>query len=205
MLICLQWQIWTISSTIRFGTFFEVKVQFNFQSVARLWPLSEPHNCKFSIHYLQINALNKWIIGVYLHEFTNNEREISIPHEALPSVVMEITRVELEWCYSIKAFHATVTFGHVTQRALSCVWENHTEFWERQQAFISQGADKRNLFINHRELFSWPLCLILWMISLGEIRVGGGGGGERRGQVRVSRSSPAPCSPGLSPPCTPPH
>ena len=88
---------------------------------------------------------------------------------------MEITRVELEWCYSIKAFHATATFGHVTQRALSCVWENHTGFWERQQAFISQGADKRNLFINHRELFSWPLCLILWMISLGEIRVGGGG------------------------------
>ena len=23
-----------------------------------------------------------WIIGIYLHEFTNNEREISIPYEA---------------------------------------------------------------------------------------------------------------------------
>ena len=32
--------------------------------------------------YLQVNALSEWIIGVYLHEFTNNEREISIPHEA---------------------------------------------------------------------------------------------------------------------------
>ena len=32
--------------------------------------------------YLQVNALSKWIIGIYLHEFTNNEREISIPHEA---------------------------------------------------------------------------------------------------------------------------
>ena len=31
---------------------------------------------------LKVNALSKWIIGIYLHEFTNNEREISIPHEA---------------------------------------------------------------------------------------------------------------------------
>ena len=32
--------------------------------------------------YLQVNALSEWIIGIYLHEFTNNEREISIPQEA---------------------------------------------------------------------------------------------------------------------------
>ena len=32
--------------------------------------------------YLQVNALGEWIIGIFLHEFTNNEREISIPHEA---------------------------------------------------------------------------------------------------------------------------
>ena len=32
--------------------------------------------------YLQVNALSEWIIGIYLNEFTNNEREISIPHEA---------------------------------------------------------------------------------------------------------------------------
>ena len=31
--------------------------------------------------YLQVNALSEWIIGIYPHEFTNNEREISIPHE----------------------------------------------------------------------------------------------------------------------------
>ena len=31
---------------------------------------------------LQVNALSEWIIGIYLHEFTNNQREISIPHEA---------------------------------------------------------------------------------------------------------------------------
>ena len=35
-----------------------------------------------SMGYLQVNALSEWIIGIYLHEFTNNEREISIPHEA---------------------------------------------------------------------------------------------------------------------------
>ena len=34
------------------------------------------------VGYLQVNALSEWIIGIYLHEFTNNEREISIPHEA---------------------------------------------------------------------------------------------------------------------------
>ena len=32
--------------------------------------------------HLQVNALSEWIIGIYLHEFTNNEREISIPHSA---------------------------------------------------------------------------------------------------------------------------
>ena len=32
--------------------------------------------------YLQVNALSGWIIGIYLPELTNNEREISIPHEA---------------------------------------------------------------------------------------------------------------------------
>ena len=31
---------------------------------------------------LQVNALSEWIIGIYLYEFTNNELEISIPHEA---------------------------------------------------------------------------------------------------------------------------
>ena len=35
-----------------------------------------------SLIYLQVNALGEWIIGIYLHEFTNNEREISISHEA---------------------------------------------------------------------------------------------------------------------------
>ena len=34
------------------------------------------------VGYLQVNALGEWIIGIYLHEFTNNEREILIPHEA---------------------------------------------------------------------------------------------------------------------------
>ena len=41
--------------------------------------------------YLQVKALSKRIIGIYLHEFTNNEREISIPHEALLSAVLKIS------------------------------------------------------------------------------------------------------------------
>ena len=34
-----------------------------------------------SMVYLQVNALSERIIKIYLHEFTNNERENSIPHE----------------------------------------------------------------------------------------------------------------------------
>ena len=34
------------------------------------------------IEYLQVNVLSEWIIGIYLHEFANNDWEISIPHEA---------------------------------------------------------------------------------------------------------------------------
>jgi len=39
-------------------------------------------NNYYNIIYLQVNALGEWIIGIYLHELTNNERETSIPHEA---------------------------------------------------------------------------------------------------------------------------
>ena len=38
--------------------------------------------------YLQVSALNELIIRNYLHEFTNNEREISIPHEAAKDYVI---------------------------------------------------------------------------------------------------------------------
>ena len=31
---------------------------------------------------MQVNALSEEIIGIYLHEFTNNEREIWTPQEA---------------------------------------------------------------------------------------------------------------------------
>ena len=37
---------------------------------------------KYLVDYLQVNALSERIIRIYLHEFTNNERENSIPHEA---------------------------------------------------------------------------------------------------------------------------
>lgn len=39
------------------------------------------------LEILQVNALIEWIIGIYLHNFDNNEREISTPHKALPSKV----------------------------------------------------------------------------------------------------------------------
>ena len=30
----------------------------------------------YAMIYLQVDALSEWTIGVYPHEFTNNEREI---------------------------------------------------------------------------------------------------------------------------------
>ena len=46
----------------------------------------------FSIVDLQVNAgVSELIIGIYLHVFTNNEREISIAHKALPSAVLKIS------------------------------------------------------------------------------------------------------------------
>ena len=45
-----------------------------------LWPWKG--ETKKKAKYLQVNALSERIIRIYLHEFTNNERENSIPHEA---------------------------------------------------------------------------------------------------------------------------
>ena len=41
--------------------------------------------------YWKANALKEWIIGIYLHKFTNKEKEISIPHDTLPRVVKKIS------------------------------------------------------------------------------------------------------------------
>ena len=45
----------------------------------------------YPVDYLQVNAISQLIIGIYLHEFTNNEREISIPHPAKPRAVIKIS------------------------------------------------------------------------------------------------------------------
>ena len=37
---------------------------------------------EFIESYLQVNALSKWVIGIYLRKFNNNGREISIAREA---------------------------------------------------------------------------------------------------------------------------
>ena len=56
------------------------QIMFMLLEESRVWWL-----CLLLIYrkrYLQVNALSEWIIGIYLHKFTNNEREISIPHGA---------------------------------------------------------------------------------------------------------------------------
>ena len=40
--------------------------------------------------YLQVNALSERIMRIYLHEFTNNERENSIPHEFIVSERVQV-------------------------------------------------------------------------------------------------------------------
>ena len=51
--------------------------------------------------YLQVNALSEWIVGIYLHVFTNSEREISIPHEAAKcgtcSKIADFELIVSEW------------------------------------------------------------------------------------------------------------
>ena len=47
--------------------------------------------------YLQVNALSEWIIGIYLHEFTNNEREISIPCEANECGIENFEFIVSDW------------------------------------------------------------------------------------------------------------
>ena len=48
---------------------------------------------EYAIMALQVIALGECIIGIYLHEFTNNKREISIPHEAFEFIVSERVQV----------------------------------------------------------------------------------------------------------------
>ena len=52
-----------------------------------------------TINYLQVNALSECIVGIYLHEFTNDEREISIPHDrGFASAVLEMSSSLLMNC-----------------------------------------------------------------------------------------------------------
>ena len=53
--------------------------------------------------YLQVNALSNWIIGIYLHEFTNNEREISIPHKAAECGIENFEFIVSERTHSLSA------------------------------------------------------------------------------------------------------
>ena len=64
--------------------------------IARVSLLEMIKPCNNSVYqqckwiYLQVKVLNEWIIGIYLHVFTNNEREISIPHSR-PRAVLKIS------------------------------------------------------------------------------------------------------------------
>ena len=64
-----------------------ISVKSSISSLVRIWKIchSIPGCCFVRILrvvYLQVNALSERIIRIYLHEFTNIERENSIPHEA---------------------------------------------------------------------------------------------------------------------------
>ena len=64
------------------------------------------YNKIISALYLQVNAVSEWIIVIYLYEFTNNEREISIPHEAAEFIVSELVQVNPDnsWAMSALTF-----------------------------------------------------------------------------------------------------
>ena len=67
----------------------DFKVTNDIQYLKDMWPIAKVSSSrmfyKISLYnrsYLQVNALSERVIRIYLHEFTNNERENSIPHEA---------------------------------------------------------------------------------------------------------------------------
>ena len=60
--------------------------------------------------YLQVNALSEWIIGIYLHDGTVNEREISTPHDPLPSAVLKILNSLLVSPDNLQAMSASTFF-----------------------------------------------------------------------------------------------
>ena len=79
--------------------------------------------------YLQVNALSKWIIGIYLHEFTSNEREISIPHEAascgienLEFIVSERVRVNTDNSRAMSALTFLLFKLNTLQTKIVKVW-----------------------------------------------------------------------------------
>ena len=47
------------------------------------------------IVYLQVNALSKWIIWIYLHEFSNNERK-NFTTENFEFIVIGLVQVNLD-------------------------------------------------------------------------------------------------------------
>ena len=87
---CPDWLFGDFRLKIFLGSFFTCA----FSKIKRVWPHIERSNktvwCLYRVRWwtilcLKVDALSEWIIGIYLNEFTdNNEREISIPHGALP-------------------------------------------------------------------------------------------------------------------------
>ena len=66
-------------------SFFTFLIQFyHFLPAVKVFKKSVRGNfwARTSLRYLQVNTLRELIIGIYLHEFTNNEREISTPRDA---------------------------------------------------------------------------------------------------------------------------
>ena len=57
------------------------------------------------MYYLQVNALSEWIIRIYLHKFTNNEREISISHKATECSIANLEFIGSEQVQLIPIIH----------------------------------------------------------------------------------------------------
>ena len=77
--------------------------------------------------YLQVNALSEWIIGIYLHKFTNNEREISIPHEAAEFIVSERVQVNPDNSWAMSALTFLLFKLNTLQTEIVKLWVSRSD------------------------------------------------------------------------------
>ena len=113
------------------------------------WTIKTPSE----YYYLQVNAVSEWIIGIYLHVFTNNELEISIPHKAAECgietfefIVSEGVQVNPD---NSRAISVQIEYTANKNRQTSShskPWCNYSGVWNLHHGYYTTTMESRSLF-----------------------------------------------------------